>query len=183
MKKSRAGMTLFELLIVMTIVGIVYSIGIFTLKKENITSPTLTILTLKTTLLSLGQSSEIRLICGTSCQECQVVSNDGKVLTDARLQSKGTISRYGFNRYGELQVWGKTVTHINGNLSQECFEFSLHPDGTVTPLILKNNDKFYAYIPLGDDKPYITESEEDLRKHIFDESLYPLRGDETYGIH
>jgi prepilin-type N-terminal cleavage/methylation domain-containing protein len=183
MKTSRAGMTLFELLIVMTIVGIVYSIGIFTLKKENITAPVLTISTLKTTLLSLGQSSEIRLICDTSCQECRVLSNDGKVLTVAHLQSEETVSRYGFSRYGELQEWGKSVANINGNLTQECFEFSLHPDGTVTPLILKNNNTFYAYTPLGDDKPYITKSEEDLRKFIFNESLYPLRGDDTYGTH
>lgn len=183
MKTSRAGMTLFELLVVMTIIGIVYSVGIFTLKKEKVTAATMNVSTLKTTLLALSQSNEIRMLCTISCQECQVFSKEGKVLTTARLKSNGTILRYGFNRFGELRAWGNVVGQTGGVLSQGCFEMSLHPDGSVSPLILKNNNKFYAYTPLGGDKPYIAVSEEALRKFIFNETLYPLRGDDTYGTH
>lgn len=91
--------------------------------------------------------------------------------------------RYGFNRFGELRVLGKVVARTDNGLSQGCFEMSLLPDGSVTPLILKSNNKFYAYAPLGGDKPYITYSEESLRKFVFDETLYPQRGDDIYGTH
>lgn len=183
MKSSRNGMTLFELLVVMTIIGIVYSVGIFTLKKEKVTAATMSVSTLKTTLSALSQSSEVRMVCDTSCQECRVYSRDSKLLTTLRLHSDDTIGRYGFNRFGELQLWGNMVTRTDGALSQGCFAMSLFPDGSVTPLILKSNHKFYAYTPLGGDKPYITESEEALRKFIFNESYYPLNGDDTYGVH
>ncbi len=183
MKTSRAGMTLFELLIVMTIIGIVYSIGLFTLKKEKVTAATLTPSTLKTTLLALSQSSTIRLLCDIPSQECRVFSNEGKVLTTAHLHTDAPILRYGFNRFGELRVLGNVVTRTNRGLSQGGFEISLLPDGSTTPLILKSNNKFYVYTPLGEDKPYITNSEEALRKFVFNESLYPRRGDDAYGTH
>lgn len=183
MKASRAGMTLFELLVVMTIVGIVYSVGIFTLKKEKGTNAKMSLSTLKTTLLAFSHLNKLRMVCNTHGQECQVYSNDGKRITTLSLHSEGTIKRYGFNRFGELQLWGNVVAPTDKGLSQGCFEMSLQPDGTVTPLILKSNHTFYAYTPLGGDKPYITRSEEALKNFIFNASDYPLAVSDTYGAH
>jgi prepilin-type N-terminal cleavage/methylation domain-containing protein len=180
-KASRAGMTLFELLVVMTIVGIVYSVGIFTLKKEKVTNAKMSLSTLKTNLLALSNPNKLRMVCDTHGQ-CQVYSNDEKMITTLYLHSEGTIKRYGFNRFGELQLWGNVVAHTNKGLSQGCFEMSLRPDGTVNPLILKSNDTFYAYTPLGGDKPYITINEEALKNFIFNASLYPLAVSDTYGV-
>lgn len=181
MKTSRNGMTLFELLIIVTIIGIVYSVGLFTMKKEKLNTATMNVSTLKTTLLALSQSSEIRLHCDVACHNCSVVSADDKVLTTLHLQSDNEITRYGFDRFGELNKLGNVVTNINGTLRQGCFEMTLYPDGTVTPLILKKHDTFYAYTPMGSNKPYVTKNEEALRKFIFNETFYPLKGDDYYG--
>lgn len=181
MKTSHKGMTLFELLIVVTIIGIVYSVGLFTLKKENVSAATMNVSTLKSTLLALSPSSEIRLYCDVACHECSVLSTDDKVLTNLHLQSDNAIVRYGFDRFGELKELGNVVAKVNGRLVQGCFEMTLYPDGTVTPVILKKDDKFYAYTPMGGDKPYIARSEEALRKLIFNEALYPIRSDDYYG--
>ncbi|MDP3302461.1 MAG: type II secretion system protein [Sulfuricurvum sp.] len=181
MKTSHKGMTLFELLIVVTIIGIVYSVGLFTMKKEKINTAIMNISTLKTTLLALSPSSEIRLHCDVACHDCSVISEGDKVLTTLHLQSDNDISRYGFDRFGELNKLGNTVSNVNGVLQQGCFEMTLYPDGTATPLILKKQDTFYAYTPMGGDKPYIAKNEEALRRFIFNETLYPLRGDDYYG--
>lgn len=181
MNRSRTGMTLFELLIVMIIVGVVYSIGIFTIKKEKVLDTPLSLSTLKTTLSSLSQSDKIRLLCDARCQECRIFNSENKLVTTAHLQSQGSIERYGFDRYGELQNLGKIVAKDEEKLVQGCFEMTLSPDGSSTPLILKNDQTFYAYTPLEENKPYITQSEEALRQHLFKETLYPLRGDDTYG--
>lgn len=183
MKRSRSAMTLFELLVVMTIVGIVYSIGIFTLKKEKVLAPNMKITTLKTTLLSLSQPSEIRMVCDIPCQECRVYTSGAKLLTTLHLESSTKIFRYGFDRFGALKGWGNVVARTEKGLSQGCFEISLRPDGTITPLLLKSNHTFYAYTPMGGDKPYITDDEDKLREFLFNESFYPLRGDDTYGTH
>ena len=181
MKASRVGMTLFELLVVMTIVGIVYSVGIFTLKKEKVTHAKMSLSTLKTTLLSLSNSNNLRMVCNTHCNECQIYTNDGEMITTMDLHSDGTIKRYGFNRFGELQSWGNVISKTDKGLSQGCFELSLLPDRTVTPLILKNKDTFYAYTPLGGDKPYITHNEEVLKEFLFNVDAYPLSWGDTYG--
>lgn len=181
MKSLRGGMTLFELLVVMIIIGVVYSIGVFTLKKEKTFTATMSVLTLKTTLVALSASSDIRMLCDTSCHECRIYSGNAKVLSTLQLDSDSAIYRYGFNRFGELKRLGDVVGRTERGLRQGCFELSLRPDGSTSPLILKSNQKFYAYTPLGGSKPYITDSEEALRKYIFNDSLYPLRGEDLYG--
>ena len=55
---SRRGMTLFELLIVMMIVGIVYSISIISLNKEKISASTMNLSNLKSTLLALEHTGD-----------------------------------------------------------------------------------------------------------------------------
>lgn len=173
-------MTLFELLIVMTIIGIVYSIGVFTLSKEKVTASTMTLMTLKPTLGALAQSGKTRIVCDLSCSECRVWSADETPLSTVRLKSEGAIERYGFDRFGELKKLGYPLTRTEGKLRQACFEYTLYPDGTATSLILKSDNKYYAYTPLGEEKPYVTGSEEALRNFIFNASNYPVRGDDYY---
>lgn len=181
MKTFRGGMTLFELLIVMTVIGIVYSIGLFTLKKEKVTVSSMNVMNIKSTLASLEHSGEIRMVCGESCQECRVYSVDDTLLATFRFQSDGTPMRYGFDQFGELKPLGAIVTRTGGELRQGCFEVSLHPDGTLSPLILKSKQTFYGYTPLGEDKPFVAKSEDALRQLLFNEANAPLKLDDYYG--
>lgn len=181
MKPWRSAMSLFELIIVVIIVGVVYSLAIFTLTKEKAIPSTMSLSSIKTTLLSFSQQSEIRMSCNVSCQECKLFDHNGKVLTTLTMVSHSAIHRYGFNRFGELQQWGNTVVSREGKLTQGCLNVTLSPSGVITPFILKSENTFYVYTPLGESKPYISSSEEEVRKYLFDESSYPLNGDEFYG--
>lgn len=180
MKTSRSGMTLFELLVVMTIVGVVYSIGIFTLKKERATASRTTLSSLKSSLSALSQPTKVRLVCDLSCKECRIWSADETALGKVHIQAEGAIERYGFDRFGELKKYGNVVTKTEGNLHQECFEYTLYPDGSTSPLLLKNKDRFYLYTPLGGDKPYIARNEEALKAFLFDQNRYPMKSDDYY---
>jgi len=181
--RFRGGMTLFELLIVMIVVGIVYSMGLFTLKKERVTSSTIPLTALKSSMKALEHSSEIRMVCDKACQECRVFSADTKLLATFHLQSEATPLRYGFDRYGELKPLGLIITRSSGTLQQGCFEVALYPDETFTPLILKSKLTFYVYTPLGGDKPFVTQNEDALRRFLFNETTTPIRTDSYYGTH
>lgn len=183
MKSFRYGMTLFELLIVMIVVGIVYSVGLFTLKKEKISSATITISAIKRTLLALEHSGEIRMVCDKSCQECRIWDSRNTLLSTLHLQSERRPIRYGFDRFGELKALGNIVTKTGGVLRQGCFEVTLNNDGTLSPLILKSNLTFYAYTPLGGEKPFVTQNEDALRRFLFNETYTPIRSDSYYGAH
>lgn len=181
MKTFRRGMSLFELLVVMIIVGIIYSIGMFTLKKGGITAPTLTLATLKSTLDSFEHSGSIRMICDSPCDTCRVRSADGTLLSTMNLSREGDVFRYEFDRYGTLRAMEEAVAQEDGKMEQVCFEFSLYADGTVTPLLVKNGETFYLYTPLGGETPLITRNEEVLREALFDEKHYPLTEESYYG--
>lgn len=86
MKFSRNGMTFFELLVVIIIIGIIYSIGLFTIKKEKIQTAVMDVSTLKTTLLAYSQSKERRLYCDDTCKNCSILSKDGEVLANLHLR-------------------------------------------------------------------------------------------------
>jgi prepilin-type N-terminal cleavage/methylation domain-containing protein len=183
MKPQRSGMSLFELIVVVIIIGVVYSLAVISLKSEKAITSTMSLSSLKTTLLSLSRQREIRMLCDVACRECRIYDHEGKLLRRLVLDSDTPIHRYGFNRFGELQRWGDAVMAIEGRLIQGCFEITLSPDGTITPLILKNNTTFYLYTPLGEDKPYVSSSEEEVRKFIFNESHYPLTAESFYGTY
>lgn len=178
----RIGMTLFELLVVMVIIGIVYSIGLFSLKKEKVAVATVKVSTIKTTLRAMEHSGEIRMVCDVPCQECHVYSSEDTVIAILHLSSQESPVRYGFDRFGELKALGNVVTRVGEELKQGCFEVSLRRDGTFTPLILKSEDTFYLYTPLGGDAPFVATSEEELRQFWFNEASYPLKTDDYYGI-
>lgn len=181
MKTSHTGMTLFELLIVMVIIGVVYSIGIFTLKTEKPPTEFLTLSSLKTTLLALSSSGGRELVCDDTRQECDLYTSDKKRVTTLRLHVSGPIMRYGFNPQGELRMLGNTIIGNNAKSFSKSFSIGLNSDGTVTPLILKNNNTFYAYTPLGGNQPFVTMNEDKLRKYIFNDPFYPLKRDDAYG--
>lgn len=182
MKTFRAGMTLFELLVVMMIIGIVYSIGLFSLKKEKVTAATMTISTIKSTLGAMEHSGEIRMVCDSPCRECQVYSSNDTVLAALHLSSQEAPVRYGFDHLGELKPLENIVTRVGEELRQGCFEVSLRPDGTFTPLILKSKQTYYVYTPLGGDKPFVAQGDEALREFLFDEASYPMKSDDYYGV-
>lgn len=174
-------MTLFELLVVMTIIGIVYSVALFSLNKEKALSSSITLETLRSSLSALRSSEPLRLVCLREKNECSVYDRSDKTIALFRLQSPGIVERYGFNRYGELKPWGTTLAQTGGKLNPVRFEYVLYPDGTSTPLILKSKNRFYAYTPLGDAKPLVTESEEELRLLLYGDHKLPLRADGYYG--
>lgn len=180
MKNGRSGMTLFELLVVMSIVGIVYSIGIFAMDKKDFTTSDISLPTLKKALSALEHTGKITLFCHSGCDECTVLTDHGKNTLSVRLRSSGEITRYGFDRFGELHPLGPVVTRVHGKMEEGCFAYSLYPDGTSSPLIVKEANRFYAYTPLGGDVPFVTDSEEALKDYIHDEKRYPLTSDGYY---
>jgi len=181
MDTRRRGMTLFELLIVITIVGIIYSIGIFTLKKETLSTSKMDLTNIKSTLSALDHTGAIRLVCDPSCRECRVWPAKGETpIASLHLHADGTVQRYGFDRNGDLKPIGKSVSSLAGSLEESCFEFTLYPDGSSTPILLKDNSAYYAYSPLTDDKPFITGNPDALRRFMFDSRHYPIKKDDYY---
>jgi prepilin-type N-terminal cleavage/methylation domain-containing protein len=182
MKYARAGMSLFELLVVMTIIGVVYSVAIFSLDKKEIMKTDTTLLNLKKNLSAFGHTGKIQMICDLEGKECRVVTENDKIASKLKLISEGKVTRYGIDRFGELYPMDPTIVHANSKTEQASFTYTLYPDGTATALILKDDKNFYLYTPLGDELPFVTDSEEALKDFLYNEAHYPLKMDDYYAM-
>jgi prepilin-type N-terminal cleavage/methylation domain-containing protein len=179
MNTIRTGMTLIELLIVMIIIGIVYSIGMFTVAKNKIIPTAITLDNLQKNLAALDHEGKITLSCNLQSDECTLETNK-ETITGIHLNTKGKITRYGFNREGELYPLGPIITHINGKTELSAFSYALNADRIASWLLLKQNDMYYLYTPLYGDKPFITTDEDSVKNMLYNETIYPIKSDSYY---
>lgn len=177
----RRGFSLIELLVVLLIMGVVSSIAIFALRKSNIATPPTTLSTLKNNLFSLSNGTPSTLICTAACQHCFIRTENSSDTIPISLKKEGEITRYGFDRYGELRPMGNAVIPTEKGYKEVCFTLKYSPEGFFSPLILKNNQTFYAYTPLGNMEPLITQSEEKVRALFYDEAIIPTQNGNYYG--
>lgn len=178
MRFARGGMSLFELLVVMVIVGIVYSLVVFSIRTEKATVSEVPLDALKKTLEALDYDGKLRLFCDSGCEECRLYRDDAPSSSSFRLKTGHSIQRYGFNRFGDLEPLEPVVSDNHQHMEPGCFEYTLYPDGSSSFLLLKSADTYYLYTPLGGEKPFMTQSEERLKEALFSTSLYPLTRDD-----
>jgi hypothetical protein len=174
-------MSLIELLVVLIIIGAVSSIALYTLQKSPISSPAVSLATLKKVLWASSEGSNASLICTLDCRECSIRFEQSKKILPLSFKKEGEIVRYGFDRYGELRPLGHPIISTEKGYREISFALTVTSNGLFSPLILKNNHTFYAYTPLGNDEPLITQSEEKVRELFYNEDIAPIRNGSYYG--
>ncbi len=177
---SRHGMTLIELLIVITIVGVIYAMGTFALGKKVPTIGTTTLENLKKNLLAMKHDGIITLVCDKESLNCHVLDNHHEPFASLKLSHLEPVTRYIFDRNGELREMGQTVIPTKDKMREVGFSFTLYPDSTSSQLLLKSGGTFYLYTPTTISSPFVTSSETALHDYYFDENHYPLKSDDYY---
>jgi len=166
----------------MMIIGIVYSVAMFTMDKKEVTKTDISLLSLKKNLSAFEHTGTIKMVCDLSGRECRVTTQNNKSVTKIKLLSHGNITRYGIDRFGELYPMDPSIIHTNSTTEQASFTYTFYADGTTTALILKDDKNFYLYTPLGGDAPFVTDSEEELKNVLYNEAHYPLKRDDYYAM-
>jgi len=132
---QKKGFTLIELMIVIVIIGVVYSLALSKLqapKKEGVTLPSFK--TLKTYLASyMEDAKKVTLRC-ENCKQCFVFRDDKKV---AEVQSF-------FDRSVEMYRYDFFVGDI-ALQKESCFEFSVDRDGVGDQIFVLYKGKVYDY--------------------------------------
>lgn len=181
MKKNiRKGMTILELLIVMTIIGSIYSVAIFSFKKQNINMPSFSLLNMKKNLFSIERAGKKTIFCNIDSSDCKIIINNESKSSSVKLEHDGEIIQYSFTIDGELKPLGISLNNIGNKINENSFEYTINPNGVSSFLILKNKDTFYLYTPLMEELPFVTKSEEELKTKVYSESIFPVRRDDYY---
>jgi len=131
----RGAFSLIELMIVIVIVGVVYTLAVQKIKAPKTGLSTPSFVNLKEYLLGFSkQKQTVTLLCQESCKKCSIYTQ-GKKIASIKSFFDASVQRY---RYDFFQ----------GPLSVEddsCFEFSVDGDGVSDQLIVVYKDKAYDY--------------------------------------
>lgn len=139
--KKQAGFTLFELLLVVFLVGIFYTISINTLQNKK--TETVKTSNLKEFLSTYKPKKLSSLICFDNCKECVVLKDTKEVYREANSFTSDSVEVLDFD--GELKKIEFPKFYYDGKFKDVCLRFDLFGNGGNSSFIIKDNDKFTFY--------------------------------------
>ena len=145
MKKA---FTLIELMIVVIIMGVVYTLAINNFKKINEKGNNLSLKNLKEYLQSFDHNKSVKLICLQNCKNCFVVI-DGKkqdIKIKDFLDESVKVYRYDYD-IGAVQK--ENAGYFNGDDVEEnvCFSYEVDAKGVGDQVLVAYKNSVYDFIP------------------------------------
>jgi len=165
--------SLIELLIVILIIGVVYTLSIGNFKKMEDESKKLTLKNLKEYLQNFPHDKSVELLCLDDCSSCDVfVDGEKTVEIDDFLDKSIKIYRYDF--YTGIQEQSrKTFFNSEGIEEDICFSYTLDKKGVGDQMIVEFKDKVYDFSTYLGSTPVYSSLEEvaDVKEGLAQEVL------------
>jgi prepilin-type N-terminal cleavage/methylation domain-containing protein len=164
--------TLIELLLVIIIMGIVYSfVGNSFVKREKVTE-TVTVHNLPDSIRKIGVEKAKLQIFGRECDKFLWLSGDSQLTVDAPLRIGKELEVFSFDMYGELRKMEFGTIRIKNQTHKICMEFCLYSNGSTSSYVLQEGEKFYLYRPL-QLQPEVFDSLSDAKESYLSYDLNP----------
>jgi len=164
--------SLIELLIVILIIGIVYTLSVGNFKKIKDESTKLTLQNLKEYLQKFPHEKSVRLLCLDDCSSCDILV-DGEKLKEIKglLDKSVRVYRYDFNL--GMQDKSREVYFNSENVEEDvCFSYSVDKKGVGDQVIVEFKDKVYDFsiylssTPVYDSLEEVVEAKESLVQEV-----------------
>ncbi len=144
------GFTLFELLLVVLLIGIIYGIFVHKLSQKDTQKEAdrISLKTLKSFLQTFSPSDEAVLRCFTPCETCYVY-RDGKQIGDLEVPLFESIPNvYNHDTFGQLQrVEFIPIEGKNRAIIDVCFEYTLFANQSSSNYIVEYKENYYLFEP------------------------------------
>jgi len=145
---TRSAFTLMEMLIVVILMGVIYSLMLNYLKPKKEKISLLLSSPFRALLLPYWHYSHVILLCEHKCEKCMILDSNGSIL--ARDISY-PLKDFRGSRVYRLSYDGKLdeVTFVQPFPSEErvCFRYDLYPNKSSSELFLENEDGTVLYLP------------------------------------
>jgi prepilin-type N-terminal cleavage/methylation domain-containing protein len=147
---KRKAFTLFELMIVVVIIGVIYALVLsnFNTKKSV---HILKISDIKEGLLPFWtKGKQIDFYLYDQCQKSAIFINDTyqeELEPDIKLSEFSNIEVFKPDYRGESQKVEFTPIMIDKKLQKVCFHYTLYPNGSNSSFILKKQKLYYIFYP------------------------------------
>ena len=144
----KAAFSLLELLIVIVIIGVVYTLAITNLKNVGENSELLpSFKNLKEYLASYKENNlqTVQMICLDTCSECNILL-DGKKIKTIKSFFDTTVQSYRYDFLTGVTELKNDVYFDEKNVQKDvCFSFSLYPNKVAQQIIIQYKNKIYDY--------------------------------------
>ena len=144
---KRTAFTLIELMIVIVIMGVVYTLAINNFSRLSDTSKRVSLDNLKEYLASLKYAKSARLLCLDDCSHCAIYLDGNKTKKiDGLLDDSVKTYRYS-NSYGFIQKEPETFFNSDGVEENVCFSYTLDNNKIGDQVLIAYKNKFYDMTP------------------------------------
>lgn len=146
---KRYAFSLIELLIVIVIIGVVYTLAIKSFGRVADRSEQVTLKTLKEYLQSIPHRKSVEFLCLDDCASCNIfvdskLDESVKGLFDNFLDSSVKVYRYDF--YQGMQPIIKKVYFNDEDVEEDvCFSYTIDKKGVGNQVFVEYNKKFYDF--------------------------------------
>ena len=137
--------SLIELLIVIMIIGVVYTLAIGSFQKLSDGSSKLTLGNLKEYLQSIKHSKSVKLICLDDCSECDVYVDGNRSRTiEGFLDESVRVYRYEFS-YGAVEIEKELFFNIDDVEEDVCFSYEVDKSGVGDQVLVEFKESVYDF--------------------------------------
>ena len=180
-KKNSDSFSLFELIIVIFIIGIVYSLVTINFPITEIKHK-ITLQNLKSYLISIKKDNiPLKLLCYDECQKCLIYDDNNinkSINLNLRLDEDLRVLRRDI--FGEIRDIEFGKIDIDNREENICLEFNIFNNLSSSHLIIVDNDKYFAYPAyFRDVKSFKIESEA-INYLYFDNDSFPTSEDDYF---
>ena len=146
---KRFAFSLIELLIVIVIIGVVYTLAIKSFPKASDASKQVTLSSLKEYLQSIPHEESVKLLCLDDCSSCDVfvdgeLDESTKGSFDNLLDKSVKFYRYDF--YQGMKIITNEVYFNKENIEEDvCFSYTIDKKGVGEQVFIEFNKKVYDY--------------------------------------
>jgi len=142
---QKKAFTLIELLIVIVIMGVIYTLAINNFDKLKDKSKNLSLTNLKEYLTSQKYKKDAEFMCFNRCLECSLFIDGEKTKDiDSFLDQDIKRYRYDFN-YGYVEVENKVYFNEKDVEQDVCFSYKVDKNGVGEQLLIEYKNKFYDF--------------------------------------
>ena len=156
--------TLIELLIVVVIMGLVYTLGINKIQTMTDVKEHLSLSKLKKYLQSIPHKKEVLFLCGDDCHSCKIIVDDANV---TRVESflDDSVRVYQYDSLNGMQEREKRVFFNTEDVEEDvCFSYRLDSEGIGDQIYVEYKNAVYDFTPYNDVVKY--NSLEDVQEKI-----------------
>ncbi|MDB2562095.1 type II secretion system GspH family protein [Sulfurimonas sp.] len=142
---KRQAFSLIELLIVIMIIGIVYTLVIGNFNRVAEEKTQLSLENLKENLLSLKYEKSAKLLCLDDCSTCEILL-DGEVQKTIEDLLDENIRMYRYDTlYGYTEIEQEVYFNTEDIEEDVCFSYEVDKAGVGTQVLVEFKEKFYDY--------------------------------------